>query len=434
MFCAIFVGGAAQANIAVSNWNETIQLTADGKKTTVSIIGKVSGVEQGKALAAFSINFDEEQKINLIGAQFDGKPTPFVFQNNEFRIDFPTSKINGQQVSLGFSYEEKYDKISKFIRHEMISVPSYAKGSIARIRIDFSDYDLVNFIPKVVKSDGVLTLTTPVGEDGFRKIFKFTSKELAWDVESNIKIQPTSSASEIKVKIPYYFDSARQQVVSKKMEFSQNPTGKESKGEDRWFYFGNVASALLIKEKATILAGSKHNKQVFINSFPYSKVSEEEAKLLTPILMKIRTDKKYAGMPIYVAIGEFVNSYIKYDRSLVGKRLTLKEIIDGKSGVCLEYAKLYDGLARVAGIPSMILNGVACGNEDKCEGHSWNKIFFVNRWIEVDPTWNLMSGTVSSSHVFAVADGKDQVQIAYPDSAGKVQIDSDLKMKPIAKN
>jgi hypothetical protein len=434
LFFAILASQAAYANIAITNWNETIQLTDEGKKTTVSIFGKVTGVEQGKALAAYSINFDEKQKINVVGAEFDGKPVPFVFKKHEFRIDFPTHKVNGQQVLLGFSYEEKYSEISKHIRNEMIYVPKYAKGSIARIRIDFPDYDMINFIPKVVKSEGVLTYTVPVGEDGLKKLFKFTAKESAWDVESDIRIQLASAAGEMKVKIPHYFDSARQQVISKKMEFNRNPIGKESKGEERWFYFNNFADGLLITEKARILAGSKHYKQVYINSFPFSKASDEESKLLMPILLQIKADKKYAGMPIYVAIGEFVNSYIKYDKALVGKRLSLEEIIKGKSGVCLEYARLYDGLARVAGIPSMVLNGIACGNEGECESHSWNKIFFVNRWIEVDPTWNLMSGIVSSSHIFAVADGKDQIQITYPNSAGKAQIDIDLKMKSASKN
>jgi transglutaminase-like putative cysteine protease len=102
--------------------------------------------------------------------------------------------------------------------------------------------------------------------------------------------------------------------------------------------------------------------------------------------------------------------------------------VTNRLGVCTEYARLYDGLARLAGIPSFVIDGAACDEKEKCQGHSWNMIFYGGRWIEVDPTWNLMSGAVSSSHVYINDNGQGEVEIKYRSDAGKVNIEMGIDM------
>ena len=79
----------------------------------------------------------------------------------------------------------------------------------------------------------------------------------------------------------------------------------------------------------------------------------------------------------------------------------------------------------------MIIDGAACGEYDQCRGHSWNMIFVDGKWIEVDPTWNLMSGIVSSSHIYFNDQGKGETILQYYndmtiDSSTEIEMKTDL--------
>ena len=75
------------------------------------------------------------------------------------------------------------------------------------------------------------------------------------------------------------------------------------------------------------------------------------------------------------------------------------------------------------------LDGGACGEYDECQGHSWNMIYYGGQWIEVDPTWNLMSGIVSSSHVYFNDYGKGEIGVEYQDNGAVVKVKMDLEME-----
>ena len=51
----------------------------------------------------------------------------------------------------------------------------------------------------------------------------------------------------------------------------------------------------------------------------------------------------------YYKIGKFVYSHIIYDSLYVGKNLTVKEIYDGKKGVCEHYILLYNAMLNAIG-------------------------------------------------------------------------------------
>jgi transglutaminase/protease-like cytokinesis protein 3 len=111
-----------------------------------------------------------------------------------------------------------------------------------------------------------------------------------------------------------------------------------------------------------------------------------------------------------------------------GKLPPLKEILRSRIGVCTEFARLYNSLARLAQIPSLMVEGAACGEYKDCRGHSWNVIYVDGKWIEVDPTWNLMSGIVSSSHIYFNDSGQGEVTTEYFND-NKVRLELDFEMK-----
>jgi hypothetical protein len=112
--------------------------------------------------------------------------------------------------------------------------------------------------------------------------------------------------------------------------------------------------------------------------------------------------------PNYYKLGKFVNSYISYDISYSGKDLTVKEIYDGKKGVCEHYTKLYNAMLNAIGIKTLYISGWAfdgnqtSGNKDT-SGHAWTAALIDDKWIELDATWGLFEG-ISAGHIMKFFD------------------------------
>ena len=74
--------------------------------------------------------------------------------------------------------------------------------------------------------------------------------------------------------------------------------------------------------------------------------------------------KEDSDKPNYYKIGKFVNQYIEYDSDLLGKELSLKEIFDGKKGVCEHYTLLYNAMLNAIGIKAIEITGWAFRGEE----------------------------------------------------------------------
>ena len=428
LFIFILFPLQAQADFVVTNWNEAVRLVDDGKNSVITIAGQVKNLPKDQAMTAFSISFDSKEEISIANVSFEGKPAKYDFAENVLKITFPQPKISGQRVSFSFLAKEKRIAINPNFRQEAIYVPNFAVGAEALITVDFPGYELISYNPKAVNNGNVITYSAVVPKEGINEIIKFTQLSATWNVAVKTTVSSEKPLGEFMLKMPLYFQASRHKVEGYMKEFSTRPVVTDRKGDDTSYTFKVPTNKLEIKSSAKISTGPAQRRQVMRNMINYSKVSQEEATLLTSILQKIRGDSAYAGLPIYVAIGKFVNKFLTYDLAYVGKLPSLEVIVTNRLGVCTEYARLYDGLARLAGIPSFIIDGAACDEKEKCQGHSWNMIFYGGRWIEVDPTWNLMSGAVSSSHVYINDEGRGEVEIKYRSDAGKVNIEMGMDM------
>ena len=427
----IFAPLSAHADIAVLKWKEVSQLTEYGKKTVISIEARVKDIPRGQAMSAFSIGFDSKQDISIISVSFEGRSANYDFTDNMLKVKFLKAKASNEIVSLKLIYKERHKKINQYLRQESINVPKFAVGATASVIINFPGYELTTYTRRAMVNGNNFNYTAVVPEDGISESIKFTKDEAQWDIKVEAIVASNKALGELSVKVPSYFNSSRQKVKNKALNFSAKPIHIDRKKSGVFHLFRVNAKEFDVSSTARILTGKNYRKQVFYNMINYTQVSQEERILLTPLLQKVKANKEYAGLPIYVAIGEFVKSSLKYDKKYIGKLSSLSEIIKNEAGVCVEFAKLYDGLARLAGIPSMIIDGAACGEYDKCQGHSWNMIFYGGRWIEVDPTWGLMSGIVSSSHIYVSDGGKGGVEIKYPGRSGNVSMEVNLGMTDV---
>ena len=115
---------------------------------------------------------------------------------------------------------------------------------------------------------------------------------------------------------------------------------------------------------------------------------------------------EHSDKPNYYKIGKFVNSYITYDLKMSGKNLTLKQIYDGRKGVCEHITLLYNAMLNSIGIKTLyILGWDFQGNKTSGDQHTstlaWTAALINGKWIELDATWGLFEG-ISGCHIFKI--------------------------------
>lgn len=107
------------------------------------------------------------------------------------------------------------------------------------------------------------------------------------------------------------------------------------------------------------------------------------------------------------AIFRWVTHNIAYDadaffsRRFRDARATPDSVLKSRRGVCDGYARIYEGLAKAAGLEVVRVSGYAKGfgyetgdQIPKESNHAWNAVKVGGRWILLDTTWG--SGAVSS--------------------------------------
>ncbi len=420
----------AGANLSILNWQEDTNLTATGKNSEILIEGKTANFAVNQVMTSFSIVFDSQRDIKITKVLCDGRYADFSFKNNALKIKFPQEKSNNKAVSLFFSYEEKYDKIDKFLRQELIDVPSFAAGANAKVTINFPGFlESATLNPNVTKTASSFVYSNVVPQDGVREFLKLTPTQSAWDVAIKVKVTANKPLNNATIFLPTYFQNGGQKIENSITTSSVPPLKQSLEGGNRNLKFNTNATEILIESRAKISTGKNNRMQIARNPAAYLDVTPEESLWLSPMLTRLKQDEKYRTLPLHAKIGKFVHDFIRYDASYTGKLPKIREVLQNPVGVCTEYAKLYTALARLASIPALSIDGAACGEYEECQGHSWNMIYLNGRWVDVDPTWDLMSGVVSSSHVYFNDSGKGGVLIQYFDDRESVSSKMDFAMK-----
>ncbi len=419
----------AERNIAIDSWQENTNLTANGKMSETLASGKIKNVPKNQVMTSFSIAFDPNRHLKIIDVICDGKDADFKFENNVLQIKFAKGKTNGDNFLFYFSFDEKYDKVEKFLRQEFIDIPSFAAGSNAKVIINFPGYlDSATLNPNLTKESNRFIYSNFVPNEGVRELIKLTPSKSVWDVTIRATINAAKGLNNATVFLPTYFENGGQKIENLQLKSSTPPIKQEKKDDQNILKYKTENKTIIIENKARVYTGK--NSRLILNRNPneYLEVKNEEFALLEQTVERIKRDVKYGDIPLYAKIGKYVHDFIHYDESYIGKLPNVSEILKNPIGVCSEYAKLFNSLARIAKIPSIMVDGAACGENDKCMGHAWNLIFYNGKWIEVDPTWDLMSGTVSSSHIYFNDDQKGQVLVKYFDDKESIMSKIDFEM------
>lgn len=420
----------ASPAISILTWQEYVKLNATGKTSEILIQGKMKNLAPNQVMTSFSISFYPQQNIKITKVICDNKIANYSFQGNNLNIKFPKEKSNGQIAAIYFSYEEKYNKISEFLRQELIDIPSFAAGANAKVVVSFpNSLESLTLNPNIKKGDNSFIYSNIVPQNGVMERIKLTQTQNIWDIAIKVKVNASNALTDLTVILPPYFRNGGQKVENSLTKSSIEAVEESISDNNHILRFKTDRRELTVENKARIYTGRNNRIQISRNPSNYNKFSRDEELLLWPILEQIKRNPKYGNLPLYAKIGKFVNEYIKYDIRYLGRVPKINEILKNPVGVCTEYSNLYDALVRVAGIPSIIIEGAACGEYDGCQGHSWNMIYYNNEWIEVDPTWDLMSGVVSSSHVYFNDSDKGKIATRYFGNQNNIDAKMDFEMK-----
>ena len=424
----------AYADIKINSWNETIELTNYGKKSEIVINAQATNLEKGYYHNSFSFIFGAKQDIKIIQAAFNYNQINYLFNGNKLTITFNNKQFNNDKFIISFVYQETYEKIHQYLRKEAIYIPDWVAGADANVTINFLySLESATLNNKIQKIGNKFIYSGKVPEGGVLEIIKLTPSRDVWDISITNNISNTNGLKQLNVFVPLHFDGGGQLVEGYHTVSDPPAQWQQIRDGDNVLQYNNInVDQIDIISKARIYTGKVYRIDIKRNPGDYLKVNPDDKLLLEPLLERIKIDPALKDLPLYAAIGRFVNKFIKYEPSLVNKRLSLSQILQGKAGVCVEYSKLYNSLARIAGIPSAVVSGIAHGEYDRFEGHSWNLVYYQNRWIYVDPTWDLMSGVVSSSHIYFCDNDCQAMSIKFTGSSNnKVKLGNSFEVKKI---
>jgi len=427
---------ASEGNFAIREWQEFTKINETGRLSNAIIKGVSQNLAPGYMLRSYTVAFPNSRRIKILEAKIDGKKQQFKFENNVFTIEFLRGKANRDLTEISFTYQETNLRADQGIRQEIISIPEIAKGASFLVAIDYGDsLELVSGQENLTIKNGVSLLTGTVPDGGISKLLKFARKSDGWNIRISNNISFNEIAGEMIIVLPQIFENGGQKILSRTSNVNIKPLKSLFEEGKRTMYFDITSDfkGIYITENVSVLTGESFRTKITRqdpSSYTYLPSSDEE--LLTTIIERIKGDPSYKNMPLYVKLAKFTNNYIKYDKSYYGKLLNVVDILREKKGVCSEFATLYNALARAAKIPSSIVYGYALGEYEKFEPHAWNMVFVDNQWKQIDPTWDLTAGVVSSSHIFLKDDFTDDIVVKFKGHGdGDIKLEKIVDIKPM---
>ena len=344
-----------------------------------------------------------------------------TIDNGKITFSYNTNITNKDRLIVNYKYTKTTEEI--LYKMETILIP-LVKGS------SFCNYKYI--IPDGFINLGLLnnlltkesnTLYSYLGQcptETLIDIIRYSPETVLWeaDMKLNLKYSPKFT-NNVNFIFPRYYTGGK--LIKK--YFIINSIENEEYNEDDIIYENT-------KYKITIHAANKNKIVVELNTnFTNNLTREFNVYLpekyysidLSNIDQEIQ-DKaneiisESSEFPDYYKLGKYIYSNMTYDINYTGKNLTLKEIYQGKTGVCEHYTLLYNAMLNSIGIKTLYItgwafNGNQTSGDDNTIGHAWTAALIDGKWKELDATWGLFEG-ISSGHIFKNFD-KDIISYSY---------------------
>jgi hypothetical protein len=183
-------------------------------------------------------------------------------------------------------------------------------------------------------------------------------------ISSKIKVKWGTS---LKLK-EFEFNDNRQKLISHQSVAAKQEAILEIKRERRDF---SEKVVLPLKEPALA---------PYLADVQYITPSAPAVQKLSRQILNGETD----GWRATQKLTKWVFEYIK--PAMIPETLTTKQILEGKTGKCVEYAVLFAALARAAGLPTRVVLGERY-QDNVWIGHLWNEVW-LGEWVAIDASHN----------------------------------------------
>ena len=169
-------------------------------------------------------------------------------------------------------------------------------------------------------------------------------------------------------------------------------------------YFFTIKAESAEPESAVLLPISEPSLQPFLQAAPYLEINDPAIK---EAAARIRGDEKNS-YKVAKSIRKWVFDSMKPDYT-IGVPRSCADVLRRPRGVCRDYATLFAGVARAAGIPTRMAGGILYA-QGKFFYHAWVECW-VGKWVPFDAT--LDKDFVDATHVkFSEGDVTDMFNVA----------------------
>jgi transglutaminase-like putative cysteine protease len=342
-------GSRTQIKAEFSNEEvKVVTLTADGKETV-----KIQKITQPLYFASSYLDFFLKKGALKVGATAKsniwdiGSLAPLEYS---ITVNEKTSYRYNRKKLTVFKITEKSN-------HEVQSLidkkGNYYSGYDSKLDISFRRVKKGQ-IPEL-KTMNLNALLVP----GNRRVnFPFRS------ISSKIKVKWGTS---LKLK-EFEFNDNRQKLISHQSVAAKQEAILEIKRERRDF---SEKVVLPLKEPALA---------PYLADVQYITPSAPAVQKLSRQILNGETD----GWRATQKLTKWVFEYIK--PAMIPETLTTKQILEGKTGKCVEYAVLFAALARAAGLPTRVVLGERY-QDNVWIGHLWNEVW-LGEWVAIDASHN----------------------------------------------
>ena len=336
-------------------------------------------------------------------------------KNNKATFTYKGDICNGDTLIVNYKYNERKTSQDILFKQESIAIPIISNSI-------FCDYKFIlpdgyanlglknNTLTKA--SDTTYTFYGQCPTTRQTDVIRYSLEKVSWNADMEVSLSyPPKFRNDVTLTFPRYYHGGK----FKSEIYTLSSLDNEVYNEEDYIFEDS-------KYQIKISAANKDKVGVKLNT-NFTNTLTNEFKIDVPesfyeidSSLIVQKKKKKAeeiineesDKPNYYKLGKFVNSYISYDISYSGKDLTVKEIYDGKKGVCEHYTKLYNAMLNAVGIKTLYISGWAfdgnqtSGNKDT-SGHAWTAALIDDKWIELDATWGLFEG-IPAGHIMKFFD------------------------------
>jgi len=405
----IFITLAVLTFILISSNNAFSAITIQGYSVDYDIEGQAikafiqfelvaDGLKKNQYYKEYSFGLPDFFKIKSLKSQ---KPADYSvdYRNNSIKLKFKDKIFNGDKIKIEIHLLRK-PKIDNVIYSFWATVPDYVDNTLGRIKVSYpKDYRIFK-IPDFVKKTRTGYLWMGRLSNGKHGLFSYSPNKITWGVRYVRQLR-LSGIKKVYLKFIDFSDAVLFQKIKLKSVISPKNYTDE----------GDFISAEIVNPPKSVRYNLylqiEHNtayKDGFDVNLSKARTNDRETERIISRFVKAQGFKyDYASrLEIAERLTLWVNKYITYMPSYVGKSLPLNDIIRGRKGVCEEYTKLLLALLRHYKIPSLYISGYAYTTYEKQYGwgpHAFVAAYINGAWRYYDATWGMNTGYIPASHI-----------------------------------